>query len=76
MSEKRCPECGVGLMVDVSYRAGASGEDGPEIQEPGSRQVETYSCGHEVVGPRLEETASEDSLEVEHRTAEETVEEP
>jgi hypothetical protein len=70
----RCPTCGRGVLVDITYREGAgrSGEDGEEIQEPDSRQVETYSCGHEVIGPRLDATAADDRLDVERRTSGET----
>jgi hypothetical protein len=76
MSEQRCPVCGKGVLIDVSYRAGETDESGQEIQEAESRQVETYSCGHEVVGPRLEATADDQALDVEHRTSEEAAEEP
>ena len=74
-NEKRCPVCGRGELVDILY----TGESSPEDPKQGSdtRQVETYSCGHERVGARLDEAASPDSdLEVEHRTAEETVDAP
>jgi hypothetical protein len=76
VSEQRCPICGQGVLVDVSYREGQADEAGREIQEPESRQVETYSCGHEVVGPRLDATADDPALDVEHRTSEEAAEEP
>ena len=58
--EKRCPECGEGTLVDITYREGRAA-GGDEVDEPiqsgETRQVETYSCGHEVVGPRLDATA-------------------
>ncbi len=68
----RCPVCGVGELVDVTYRGGSEGEAPEEMQLSDSLQVETYSCGHEVVGERLDRTS--DELEVEHRTTDETVE--
>lgn len=69
-----CPECGKGTLVDITFTEGAEDDAGESIQEPRSRQVETYSCGHEIVGPRLDEISSaEESGEVERRTSEETV---
>jgi len=59
---KRCPVCGQGTLVQVEF-----GE-----QQPASPQVETYTCGHEVRGGRLE-SADADALEVERRTSDETV---
>ena len=41
-------------------------------QQPDSRQVQTFTCGHEVEGARLQ-TADTDRLDVEQRTSEETV---
>jgi len=73
---KRCPECGQGTLLDITFREGrAAGGDEVEedLQSPETRQVETYSCGHEVVGPRLDVTATDPRLEVERRTAEETL---
>jgi hypothetical protein len=75
MDDKRCPVCGRGELVDILYTEGSS----PEEPKQGSdtRQVETYSCGHERIGARLDEAASPDSdLEVEHRTTQETADAP
>lgn len=67
----RCPTCGEGTLVDVSFDLDAKMEaDG--AQDADSRQIETYSCGHTVVGPRLS-TADQDALTVERRTSDETV---
>ena len=75
MNEKRCPVCGRGELVDILYTGGSPREE-PQ-QRSDTRQVETYSCGHERIGPGLDEAASPDSdLEVEQRTAEETVDSP
>ena len=41
-------------------------------QQPESRQVETFTCGHEVEGARLQ-TADADRLDVERRASDETV---
>ena len=58
-------------LVDVSFDLDAKTEaDG--AQDADSRQIETYSCGHTVVGPRLS-TADQDALTVERRTSDETV---
>ena len=67
----RCPTCGEGTLVDVSYDLDADTvADGS--QDADSRQIETYSCGHTIVGPRLS-SADEDALTVERRTSDETV---
>ena len=67
----RCPTCGDGTLVDVSFDLNANSQaDGG--QDADSRQIETYSCGHTVVGPRLS-TADQDALTVERRTSDETV---
>jgi len=74
-NEKRCPVCGRGELVDILY-TGGSPREAPK-QGSDTRQIETYSCGHELVGAPLDETASPESdLEVEHRTAQETVDTP
>ena len=47
---------------------------GPEVpqQQPDARQVERYSCGHEVLGAALS-TADGDLLDVERREASDVV---
>jgi len=75
-AEKRCPRCGAGILVDITYREGRApgGDDVREpIQSGETHQVESYSCGHEVVGPRLDVTAVDDALDVERRGSEDTV---
>jgi hypothetical protein len=72
----RCPTCGRGTLVEITFREGGDEVDDKAIQGTESRQTETYSCGHEVVGPRLEVTSESSALEVEHRTSDETVEPP
>jgi hypothetical protein len=74
---KKCPVCGQGDLVDITYRDDP--EVTPETDEPiqtaETRQVETYSCGHEVSGPRLDETAAgAEALDAEHRESDETTE--
>jgi hypothetical protein len=66
---KRCPVCGAGTLVDITFREGPQPDDvDEEIQTGDTRQVETYSCGHEVIGPRLDQTAAgTDELHVERR---------
>ena len=63
--EVRCPVCGVGTLADIDF----GGED--LVQDPESRQVDVYTCGHEVERARLE-VADADRLDVERRTSEET----
>lgn len=61
----RCPICGEGTLADIDF----GGED--LVQDPESRQVDVYTCGHEVSRARLE-VADADRLDVEHRSSEET----
>jgi hypothetical protein len=72
---KKCPRCGKGVLVDITYRddPDVAVETDEAIQTSGTRQVESYSCGHEIAGPRLDRTASgSDELEAERRATEET----
>jgi hypothetical protein len=55
-----CPICGKGTLITIDF-----GE-----QQPESRQVQTFTCGHEVEGARLQ-TADAEQLDVERRTSEE-----
>lgn len=57
-----CPICGEGTLRTIDF-----GD-----QQPESRQVQTFTCGHEVKGGRLQ-TGDADRLDVERRTSEETV---
>jgi hypothetical protein len=67
----RCPICGVGTLADIAYDAGERDGPVPELQ-PTSHQLETYSCGHRVVGAPLE--TADDRLDVERRTSDEATE--
>ena len=69
----RCPVCGLGTLSDIAYDEAPVGGAEPPAQESDSRQVETYTCGHEVVGQRLS-AADPEVLDVERRTTDETVE--
>ena len=73
----RCPVCGQGTLVEISFweESTMEPEAGEAIQEADTRQVESYSCGHEVPGPRLDESAAgTEDLEVERRQTDETAE--
>jgi hypothetical protein len=70
--ELRCPTCGAGVIVDLSFDEGTGAERTPR-QEPSARQVVTFSCGHETLGPPLA-SADQERLEVERRASEDTVE--
>ena len=73
----KCPVCGQGTLVEISFweDSAMEAEAGEAIQEADTRQVVSYSCGHEVVGPRLDESAAgSDDLEVERRQTDETAE--
>jgi hypothetical protein len=63
-SQGRCPVCGEGTLADIDF----DGDD--QFQDPESRQVDTYTCGHEVPRAPLE-VADTDRLDVEQRTSEE-----
>jgi hypothetical protein len=65
----RCPICGRGTLRDIDFD-GQRGE-----QQPGSREVQSFTCGHEVTGDRLD-TADADRLDVERRSSEDTVSAP
>ena len=56
--------CGEGTLADIDF--GGS----EQFQDPESRQVDTYTCGHEVPRAPLE-VADTDRLDVEQRTSEE-----
>jgi hypothetical protein len=64
-SDGRCPICGVGTLADIDF----GGDE--NVQDTESRQVDTYTCGHEVERAPLE-VADADRLDVEERTSEET----
>lgn len=70
-TDGRCPTCGEGTLVDVSFDLDANA-DADGSQDADSRQIETYSCGHTVVGPRLS-SADQETLTVERRTSDETI---
>jgi hypothetical protein len=70
-TDGRCPTCGEGTLVDVSFDLDANA-DADGSQDADSRQIETYSCGHTIVGPRLS-SADQEALTVERRTSDETV---
>jgi hypothetical protein len=62
----RCPICGEGRLVDIAYDAGTKTSDGRPTQQPESRQLSSYSCGHEVAGASLA-SADPEVLDVERR---------
>jgi hypothetical protein len=57
-----CPICGKGTLRTTEFGT----------QQPESREMLTFTCGHEVEGATLQ-TADADRLDVERRTSEETV---
>lgn len=58
-------------MVDISFDLDSADPAANGMQEAESRQVETYSCGHTVLGPRLS-SADQEAMTVERRTSDET----
>ena len=72
----KCPTCGQGDLVDINYNqpSDASPPSGEPMQEADSREVASYSCGHEIVGPRIDRAEQAGpALDIERRTSEETV---
>ena len=67
----RCPTCGEGTLVDVSFDLDPTDPVADGMQEAESRQIETFSCGHTIVGPRLS-SADQEAMTVERRTSDET----
>jgi hypothetical protein len=64
-AERRCPRCGKGVLADIDF-------GGDELfQDPRSRQVDVYTCGHEIERAPLE-SADADRLDVERRQSEES----
>jgi hypothetical protein len=59
------------MLVDVSFDLDPADPEADGMQEADSRQLETYSCGHTLVGPRLS-SADPEALTVERRTSDET----
>lgn len=70
----RCPVCGQGTLADIAHDADPPRRE--PTQRPDSRELVTYSCGHEVVGDSPLSAADADRLEVERRSSEETVDPP
>jgi hypothetical protein len=67
--ELRCPICGVGRLRDLTY------DEGTPMQEADSRELQQFTCGHEVIGAALS-TADTTKLDVEQRQSDETVDPP
>jgi hypothetical protein len=58
-------------LIDVSFDLDPADPVADGMQEAESRQIETFSCGHTVVGPRLS-SADQEAMTVERRTSDET----
>ena len=65
----RCPICGVGTLRDITY------SEGTPMQEADSRELQQFTCGHEVIGATLS-AADTSKLDVEQRQSDETVDPP
>jgi hypothetical protein len=66
-----CPICGGGTLADIAFDAQGAGRAPRQTAE--SRELLTYSCGHEVPGGSVG-TADPALLDVERRTSRETAE--
>jgi hypothetical protein len=64
-----CPICGEGTLADIAYDALPPTPRDPE-QQPDSRQIDSYTCGHQVIGGQLAGADATD-LDVERRTSDE-----
>lgn len=71
-SDVHCPVCGVGVLGDIAYDENPAEPSGMK-QAPESREVLTFSCGHEVEARRLQEAARRDP-NVERRKSDESIE--
>lgn len=67
--EVRCPVCRKGVLADITYDDAADPSARLE-QQPESRQLDHYTCGHEVRGAEL--ASADDALDIEQRDSEET----
>jgi hypothetical protein len=67
----RCPVCGTAELADIAW------DHDPDLRVPTqtaeSREVVSFTCGHDVIGPSLA-TADADRLDVERRRSPETAE--
>jgi hypothetical protein len=68
----RCPVCGEGTLADIGYDA-VPPTDREAEQQPESRQIDSYTCGHQVIGGQLA-SADGSALDVERRTSDEPAE--
>jgi hypothetical protein len=68
-NDTSCPVCGRGTLADIAFDAGRDRRS--HLQSAESRELVTYSCGHEVAGPSVG-AADADLLDVERRTSDET----
>jgi hypothetical protein len=66
----RCPVCGEGAFVDITYDVDPTSRE--PSQQAESHELVTYGCGHAVAGPSLA-GADQRELEVERRNTEDTV---
>jgi hypothetical protein len=69
----RCPICGRGTLRDLMYDEGSA--ERPLEQQADSREVQVFTCGHEVSGVPLD-SADAERLHVERRGSSETVDPP
>ena len=65
VDERRCPVCDRGVLAEIDFGGEAL------FQDPESRQVDVFTCGHEVDRAPLE-VADADRLDVERRSSEES----
>jgi hypothetical protein len=71
-SDATCPVCGRGFVADIAFDRATGGQ--PDLRQTAeSRELVTYSCGHQVLGASVG-TADTDVLDAERRTSRETAE--
>lgn len=68
----RCPVCGEGVVTVIAFDGVPRSEETGGQQTADSREVQTFSCGHEVLGPSLA-SADQERLDVERRDSQDTV---
>jgi hypothetical protein len=70
-----CPICGRGVLADIAFDAPGPDRQPDLRQTAESREVLTFTCGHEVPGPSMR-SADADALDVERRRSAEAATPP
>lgn len=66
----RCPVCSRGTIADIDHDVDPARRE--PVQRSDSRELVSYSCGHQVLGASIA-SADTERLTVERRTSDESV---